>query len=56
LATCFDTIKPSSGQIRNTVLVYSASAYTVGSHPVYKCIDIIDHFVSVRRCIQKYKQ
>jgi len=28
-ATCFGSIEPSSGQIQDTALVYSASAYTV---------------------------
>ena len=49
MATCFGSIEPSSGQIQDTVLVHSASAYsyTKGSHIVYNCIDIIDHFGSV---------
>jgi len=47
LATCFGSIEPSSDQIRYTVLIHSVSAYTMGSHIVYNCIDIIDHFGSV---------
>jgi len=35
-ATYFGSIEPPSGQIQDTVLVHSTSAYTVGSHIVYK--------------------
>ena len=36
-ATCFGSVEPSSGQKQDTVLiVHSASAYTMGSHIVYK--------------------
>ena len=35
-ATCFCSVEPSTGQI-DTVLVHSASAYTMGSHSVCTC-------------------
>ena len=35
-ATCFGSVEPSSCQIQDTVLVHSASAYTMESHIVYK--------------------
>jgi hypothetical protein len=36
-ATCFGSVESSSGQIQDTVLaVHSASAYTMGSHIVYR--------------------
>jgi hypothetical protein len=34
----FRLTEPLSGQIQNTVLVYSVSAHIMGSHTVYKII------------------
>jgi len=33
-STCFGLVEPSLGQIQDTVLVHSASTYTMGSHIV----------------------
>ena len=40
-ATCFGSVEPPSGHIQDTVLVHSASVYTIGSHIVYKLYNCI---------------
>jgi len=36
----FRLIEPSSGQKQNTVLVHSVSAHIMGSHNVYKILNV----------------